>query len=227
MDQIYASAAAPSWPRRRPSGRRTGDHAALRHRHRRQGSRWRHDGLGARRQRRARADVERGDYVPREPENWSPQAVWHELRYRTTEQWLDAAGAAFVAVHALQRRRQYQVLGQRPVSPAPRGLRRAGARRRRVAGLADRPTTSWRRTTTAPNGSIRCTACPATTPRNRRAARTRSRRCRIAGDGADRRSPARQGAAPLAAAARSHSSRSTRRLRAVPHLQLVSLPPAA
>ena len=39
--------------------------------------------------------VERGDAVPREPENWSPAAVWKDLRYRTTEQWVDGRGKTF------------------------------------------------------------------------------------------------------------------------------------
>lgn len=39
--------------------------------------------------------IERGGFVPQEPENWDPVAVWKHLRYRTTEQWLDARGAAF------------------------------------------------------------------------------------------------------------------------------------
>src|SRR5262245_27697229 len=39
--------------------------------------------------------VERGDAVPQEPENWSPAAVWKDLRYRTTEQWVDERGKAF------------------------------------------------------------------------------------------------------------------------------------
>ncbi len=39
--------------------------------------------------------VERGGVVPSEPENWSPSAVWKDLRYRTTEQWLDHAGEPF------------------------------------------------------------------------------------------------------------------------------------
>jgi choline dehydrogenase-like flavoprotein len=39
--------------------------------------------------------VERGDFVPQEAENWSPEAVWKKLRYRTTEQWLDREGRAF------------------------------------------------------------------------------------------------------------------------------------
>jgi choline dehydrogenase-like flavoprotein len=40
--------------------------------------------------------VERGDVVPREAENWSPDAVWKQLRYRTAERWHDAHGREFV-----------------------------------------------------------------------------------------------------------------------------------
>ncbi|MEX2273136.1 MAG: GMC family oxidoreductase [Vicinamibacterales bacterium] len=40
--------------------------------------------------------IERGGEVPREDENWNPDAVWKQLRYRTTERWLDAAGAEFL-----------------------------------------------------------------------------------------------------------------------------------
>ena len=39
--------------------------------------------------------LERGDFVPREPENWDPAAVWKHLRYRTSERWLDRRGQAF------------------------------------------------------------------------------------------------------------------------------------
>jgi choline dehydrogenase-like flavoprotein len=39
--------------------------------------------------------VERGDFVPSEPENWSPEAVWKYLRYRTTDRWLDDTGELF------------------------------------------------------------------------------------------------------------------------------------
>ena len=39
--------------------------------------------------------VERGDFIPQEPENWDPAAVWKDLRYRTTEHWIDAAGREF------------------------------------------------------------------------------------------------------------------------------------
>jgi choline dehydrogenase-like flavoprotein len=39
--------------------------------------------------------VERGDFVPQEEENWSAEAVWKDLRYRTTERWLDEEGREF------------------------------------------------------------------------------------------------------------------------------------
>src|SRR6185295_15447388 len=39
--------------------------------------------------------IERGGFIPQEPENWSPDAVWKDLRYRTTESWLDDRGAEF------------------------------------------------------------------------------------------------------------------------------------
>ena len=40
--------------------------------------------------------LERGDFVPREPENWDPTAVWKHLRYRTAETWLDRNGRPFL-----------------------------------------------------------------------------------------------------------------------------------
>jgi choline dehydrogenase-like flavoprotein len=36
--------------------------------------------------------IERGDFVPQEEENWSPEAVWRHRRYRQTEQWVDDTG---------------------------------------------------------------------------------------------------------------------------------------
>lgn len=39
--------------------------------------------------------VERGDFVPQEDENWSPDAVWKQLRYQTAERWLDERGGEF------------------------------------------------------------------------------------------------------------------------------------
>src|SRR5471030_2295746 len=39
--------------------------------------------------------LERGDFVPQEAENWDAAAVWKDLRYRVTEQWLDERGREF------------------------------------------------------------------------------------------------------------------------------------
>ena len=39
--------------------------------------------------------VERGDFVPQEEENWSPEAVWKHLRYQTQERWIDERGREF------------------------------------------------------------------------------------------------------------------------------------
>jgi choline dehydrogenase-like flavoprotein len=33
--------------------------------------------------------LERGGYLPREPENWNPAAVWREGRYRNSGKWTD------------------------------------------------------------------------------------------------------------------------------------------
>ena len=84
--------------------------------------------------------LERGDFVPQEEENWSPEAVWKELPLPADdERWLDERrGRGVPAVHALQRRRQHEVLGQRALPAAPRGLPGGRARRRRLAGVADR-----------------------------------------------------------------------------------------
>ncbi|HEU0335569.1 MAG TPA: GMC family oxidoreductase, partial [Gaiellaceae bacterium] len=39
--------------------------------------------------------LERGDYVRREPENWSSREVFVKARYKTKEEWLDRDGVPF------------------------------------------------------------------------------------------------------------------------------------
>ena len=39
--------------------------------------------------------VERGQAIPSEPENWSPEAVFVDRRYKPAEQWRDSSGASF------------------------------------------------------------------------------------------------------------------------------------
>ena len=39
--------------------------------------------------------LERGDFLPSEPQNWSPEAVFVDNRYKAKEQWRDASGGWF------------------------------------------------------------------------------------------------------------------------------------
>jgi len=39
--------------------------------------------------------VERGNYLPQEPENWSPRAIFDEKRYKARESWYDMEGKPF------------------------------------------------------------------------------------------------------------------------------------
>jgi choline dehydrogenase-like flavoprotein len=39
--------------------------------------------------------IERGDFLPQEPENWSPEAVFDQQRYKPKEVWQDAEGQPF------------------------------------------------------------------------------------------------------------------------------------
>ena len=34
--------------------------------------------------------LERGDFLPREPQNWDSKSVWVDLRYHNSGQWTDA-----------------------------------------------------------------------------------------------------------------------------------------
>src|SRR4051794_3832283 len=39
--------------------------------------------------------LDRGDFLPQEPENWSPAAVFDQQRYKSQETWQDADGRPF------------------------------------------------------------------------------------------------------------------------------------
>ena len=196
MDQIYASL----------DGRRhrVMPDRALRHRHHRQRRRRRHDGARAGGDAaRGSCSLERGDFVPQEDENWSPEAVWKDLRYRTTRA---------LARRATARRSSRTRTTTSAATPssgaacstgcAARTSRRSSTRtasRRRGRST----TTRSRRTTTAPSGCTRCTARPATIRPSRRADRFRTRRCRTRAAWRDIVDQLRaHGPAPVAAAAR-------------------------
>ena len=162
--------------------------------------------------------LERGGEVPSEPENWSPAAVWKDLRYRTAERWVDSAGDEFQpymhynvggntkywgsVLYRLRREDFGEIAHRDGVSPAwpiwfndlapSYGIRRTslpGARRPHC-----RPHRAAARALSAPSGP----AC--------------QRPCR-----GDRRASS-PGAAPLAVAARPRRSWPARRLPAVQYL---------
>ena len=82
--------------------------------------------------------LERGDWLPREIENWDATAVFVDNRYVSADTWYDEDGDGLPAPGPLLRRRRHQVLRRRAV-PAPRaGLRRAEAPRRDLARVAGR-----------------------------------------------------------------------------------------
>jgi choline dehydrogenase-like flavoprotein len=40
--------------------------------------------------------IEHGDYIPKEPENWSPHAIFIDQRYKPNETWIDENNREFV-----------------------------------------------------------------------------------------------------------------------------------
>ena len=82
--------------------------------------------------------LERGDWLPREPQNWDAADVFVDNRYISPDTWYDAERQGLPAAGALLRRRRDQALRRGALPPARRGLRRAAPPRRHLAGLADR-----------------------------------------------------------------------------------------
>ena len=80
--------------------------------------------------------LERGDYVPREKDNWSTRAVNLEGKYNTKEVWRDRGRRAAPSPHELLGRGQHQVLRGRALPAAPGGLRGAQALGRDLARVA-------------------------------------------------------------------------------------------
>ena len=160
MDQIYASRAA------RRSDRRTStssSSAAAR-----AAARWR---TRSRTPARASCVLERGGFVPQEAENWNPEAVWKHLRYRRDRALARRARARRSGPYT-----HYNVGGNTKFwGSVLYRLRREDfdgdrARRRRLAGVADR--LRHARAVLRPRRarSTTCTATSATIRPSRRAA---------------------------------------------------------
>ena len=120
--------------------------------------------------------LERGDWLPREPENWSPQALWADKRYQNSGQWTDGADG-----RRFSPKQNYYVGGNTKFYGAIlyRFRERDFGAVQHVDGVSPgrSPTQTWRRTTSGPSGSTRCTARAGRTPTTRRPpAPTRGRR---------------------------------------------------
>src|SRR6188768_2675627 len=66
--------------------------------------------------------LERGDWLPREPENWDSKEVFVENRYVPKETWYDSKDKPFQP-HPLRGRRRHQALRRGALSAPPRGFR--------------------------------------------------------------------------------------------------------
>ena len=80
--------------------------------------------------------LERGNFLPRETENWDARAGVRRRPVHLAGHVVRRRRQALPAPGALLRRRRDQAVRRRPVPAAPAGLRRAQARRRRLAGVA-------------------------------------------------------------------------------------------
>ena len=82
--------------------------------------------------------LERGDWLPREVENWDATAVFVDNRYVSAGHLVRQGRQGLPAAGPLLRRWRDEVLRGRAVPAAGAGLRRAEAPRRHLAGVADR-----------------------------------------------------------------------------------------
>ena len=82
--------------------------------------------------------LERGDWLPREPQNWLARDVFVDNRYVSRGHVVRRRRQALPAAGALLRRRRHEALRRRAVPPAQGGLRRAAPPRRHLAGVAHR-----------------------------------------------------------------------------------------
>ena len=153
--------------------------------------------------------LERGDYVPREKDNWNSRAVNVDGEVPDAKEvWRDARRQAAASAHQLLRRRQHQIL-RRGAVPAARARTSASCATTAASRRPGRSaTTISSRTTPRRSGSIRCTASAATI----RPSRRRARRIRIPRSATSRASSSctttsRGRAAAVPHAARRHARR--------------------
>ena len=80
--------------------------------------------------------LERGGWLPREPENWDRRRGLHQQPLRLEGDLVRPGRQAVSAGRPLLRRRRHQDVRRRPLSAAPGRLRRGAPSRRHLAGVA-------------------------------------------------------------------------------------------
>ena len=80
--------------------------------------------------------LERGNYLPREMDNWRPRAGVHRRQVHLQGHLVRRRRQAVPTAGPLQRRRRHQAVRRRAVPAAPAGLRRDPPHRRPLAGVA-------------------------------------------------------------------------------------------
>ena len=102
--------------------------------------------------------LERGDYLPRESENWDPDSGLHRWPVPVSGHLVRRRRQALPASGPLLRRRRHEALRSGALPPAPAGLRRTPSRRRACRPRGRSATTTSSRGTRRPSGCTRCTA---------------------------------------------------------------------
>ena len=114
--------------------------------------------------------LERGGWLPREPQNWRAEDVFVDGRYVSPDTWY----------YATARRSSHRCTTSSAARPSSTAPRCTGSRARTSASSSTTtgsrrpgrsPTTTWSRTTRRPSSSTRCTARAARTRPSRRRAR--------------------------------------------------------
>jgi len=110
--------------------------------------------------------LERGDYVAREKDNWSPKAVNVDAKYNTTELWRDSAGKE------LHPHTNYYVGGNTKFYGFAGKISENSAITAAFLQHGRSPTTNWSPTIRKPSTFTRCMETAARIRLNRQPART-------------------------------------------------------
>ena len=175
--------------------------------------------------------LERGDWLPREPSNWSAHDVFVDNRYVSDGHLVRRERQVVPAADPLLRRRGDEALRRSALPPPREGLRRAPAPRRHLARLADLLRRAGAVLHARPSSCTRCTERAARTRPSRRRARPYPFPARLAraADPAALGRPRRRRLPPVPCAVRGPAERgqhALQPLRPLHHLRRLPVPRA-